>query len=1051
MRKIFEFSVRQRMFINLLTVFILAWGIAAMFSVKRDIFPNVNLDLVIVNASYPGSTPHEIEKLITIPIEKELKEVGDIKEMTSASIEGISTIVIEIEPDAESKDKVIDDIQRAVDRAEDLPADMKEKPAVIELKMKDHPVIQISIAGDLPEAELIGHARKLETKVLDIADVARVERMGWRDQEIWVEVDPDKADEMYVGINQVVAALKGQNVSIPGGSLIMGAHESLLRTSGEFDSAEGVKPVILRANELGHWVQVQDIAAVSDNFEPHRLLHRTDGHRAINLVAVKKERGDVLDVVKQIRDIVTAYQKSAPPGLKLSVVNDFSVYVRNRLDILESNGLVGISLVVVFLFLFMSWRSAIVTSIAIPASILATFIYMYYAGYTLNLMTMASLIIALGMLVDNAIVINDNFHRHFDSGVPAEEAAVRGAHEVWAPVFTSTLTTIAAFAPLMFMGGIIGKFTRFLPIVINIALIASLIEAFVVVPSNLVSLETFGNHEKYKWLAKGPLSGWFHRLTVKYAKVVDRLLRSRYRMIGAAALIFVLSIYIGVKVVPFVLFPQVGVDAFFIYVKAPVGTPLEETERRIVSIEQAVDRLPRGEWDDYVTQIGTNQQESNDLEGDQATHLGQIQVILKPEAARSMTADEIIEILRKDTASVEGFEEITFTKVRTGPPVGKPIMARIRNENLDLLDSIADELKSYLATIPGVSDIRDDYDRGKDEKRVIVDERQATRADLTVDDVALAVRASFDGAIATSIKRSDEEIDVRVRYPDAWRYMEGALERVKITNQEGDLIPITEVARFEETPGISGIRHVDRKRTVTVTGNVDEKRATSVGVTKKLMEKFKGIAEKHPDVSLKFGGEWQRTEESMHDLIFAVLVAVFLIFIILAFEFQSLMQPFIVMLSIIYGFSGVSLAFFLHGEPISFLALVGTVGLSGVVVNNAIVMIDFINKALSDGLPVHDAVVKAARLRIRPIFLTTVTTLLGILPMAYGIGGRDPFLIPMALSFGWGLIFSSMCTLFVTPCVYMVVDDLRCRLRHKIGLKGDRTCSGEGFDDQTDV
>jgi multidrug efflux pump subunit AcrB len=1037
MKRIFEFSVHQRMFINLLTVFVIAWGIAAVFSVKRDIFPNVTLDLVIVNASYPGATPQEIEKLITIPIEKELKEVGDVKEMTSASIEGISTILIEIEPDAESKDKVIDDIQRAVDRAEDLPADMKEKPVVIELKTKDHPVLQVSIAGDMPEAELIEHARALETKILDIPDIARVERMGWRDQEIWVEVDPDKADEFYIGINQVVAALKGQNVSIPGGSLIAGSRESLLRTSGEFDSAAGVKPVILRANELGHWVQVQDIARVSDDFEPHKIIHRTDGHRAINLVAVKKERGDVLQVVEQIRNIASEYQKTAPPGLKISIVNDFSVYVKRRLDILQTNGLAGMIMVMFFLFLFMSWRSALVTLIAIPTSILATFIYMYYAGYTLNMLTMAALIIVLGMLVDNATVINDNFHRHFDAGMPAEEAAVKGAHEVWAPVFTSTLTTIAAFAPLMFMSGIIGKFVRFLPIIINVALIASLIEAFVVLPSNLISFERVGNHARFKWLARGPLSERFMRLTERYARVTDRLVRMRYRVIGVAALVFAVLLFIGVKVVPFVLFPQRGIDAFFIHVKAPVGTPLEETERLIVPIEKAVESLPKDEWDDYVTQIGTTQQDSNDIEGGQATHIGQVQVILKPEADRAMTADEIIERLRKDTASVPGFEEITFTKVRAGPPVGKPVMARIRNEDLTLLDGIADELKAFLAGVPGVSDIRDDFERGKDEMRVIVDEKQATRADLGVEDVALAVRAAFEGAIATSIKRSEEEIDVRVRYPDAWRYREGALDRVKISNMAGDLIPITGVARFEEVPGISGIKHVDRKRTVTVTANVDEKNATSVGVTKQLMSKFKDIAVKHPEVSLKFGGEWEKTQESMRDLLFAVSVAVFLIFIILAFEFQSMMQPFIVMLSIFYGFAGVSLAFFLHREPTSFLALVGTVGLSGVVVNNSIVMIDFINKGLAEGLSVHDAVVRAARRRLRPIFLTTVTTLLGVIPLAYGIGGQDPFLKPMALAFGWGLVFATICTLFLTPCVYMVVDDVRHHfLSRVLGAKG---------------
>jgi len=1044
-KRIFEFSVRQPLFVNLLTILVFVAGFMALVRLNRDIFPNVSLDIVIVSTAYPGAPPQETEKLITIPLEKELKEVSDIKEMTSLSIEGSSQIYIEIEPDAPNKSKVVSDIQRAVDKAKDLPEDLLDDPMVLELEMRDHPVIEVSLSGDLPESEMIEHARVLERMILDLPGISKVLRSGWRDEEIWVEVDPEKVSEYKLSLAEVVMALKRRNVSIPGGSVILGNTEKLVRTTGEFETAPEVEEVVLRANELGHWVQVKDVARVSNDFEPYTVIHRTDGRRAINLIAVKKESADVITMVGQVKRVAEDYREIAPPGLDINLVNDLSYYVKRRLNVLVNNGWIGVLLVVICLFLFLSSRIAFVTAIGIPMAFLMTFIAMYYSGITVNLLTMFGLIMVLGMIVDDAIIISENVYRRISEGMAAEDAAIVGADEIWKPVVTTVLTTIAAFVPLMFMSGIIGKFVLYIPLVVIIALLSSLAQAFIILPSHIVTIEKLHYFRMFRRLHTGLISHVFERFQGRYVNFLRKVIGRRYLVVSIAVTFIIASIYIGIVHVPFVLFPQRGIDAFFVRAKAPVGTPVERTEEMMKRIEAEVAKLPQSEMDNFITQVGVQQQEVNDPQSEQASHLAQIQVILKPESEREMTSDELIAVLREGTKGFDEFDEISFENVRPGPPVGKPVMVRIRGEKLDELDAIADEMKAYLKTIPGVSDIRDDYERGKDEIRVKVDERTASRADLSVEDVALTVRTAVEGSIATTIKEAEEEIDVRVRLPDEWRYREGVLDRIFIPNNMGYLVPIKAVVQFDEVPGINAIRHYDRQRTVNVTANVDEERATSTSVVRAVSERFKDLPKEHPGVSLYFGGEYEKTEESLEDLKLAMVMAAFVILIILVFEFQSILQPLIVLLAVPYGFVGFTWAFIVHQEPKSFIAMMGVVGLAGVVVNNSIVFIDFVNKARGAGHNLRSSLIEAARLRLRPIMITTITTVLGLLPVAYGIMGSDPFLKPMALAIGWGLAFATCCTLIVTPALYAVIDDIRCCIGDRLRFLANG-CKSEEID-----
>lgn len=1024
-----EFSIKQPLFVNLLCIFLILAGIVALSSMSRDLFPNVSYDIVTVNTVYDGATPRDVEKLITIPIEKELKEVDDIEEMTSASIENFSIIALKIDPDTGNKDKVVSDIQRAVDSAEDLPDDLLDDPVVKELKSKDIPVVEVSLTGGMSEADLQRHAKVIEEGLLDMPEVAAVKREGWRDKEIWVEVEPGAMDEYRIALSEVMQDLARRNISVPGGKLVRKEREYLLRTTGEFETAEEVGEVIVRANEAGNWVKVKDIAEVNYGFEEEQTVNKTDGSRAISLTVIKRESADAIDLVKKIKEFVAQYKESVPGVLEIRLVNDYSYYLKRRLSVLVNNGFLGIVLVIITLLFFLSPRVAFVTAIGIPIAFMITFFVMMTLGININLVSLFGLIIVLGMLVDDAIVISENVFRHIEAGMPFRKAALVGTREVWRPVTSTVLTTIAAFMPLMFMTGIMGKFIWSIPMVVIIALTASLLEAFFILPSHLAEMGRIPHVGLSGFLHfREKTQGWLKRLTNWYAGVLARALRRRYAISAGVFVLLVVAVLIVHFFLPVVLFPAKGIDLFFVRAKLPVGTPLEVTEEKFRELEGLVAAIPPGELDDFATHVGITQSDPQDPFTERASHLGQIAVYLKPAADRGRETSLIIEELREKGKDLEGFTDLSFDEITPGPPVGKPVAVRIRGDDLKKLDEIAEGVKKSLAGIKGVFDIKDDFEVGKSEWQVAVNEGEAARADLMVGDVARAVRYAFEGGIATKIKKADEEINVRVRFPYGVKYDEGNLGKVEIANARGHLIPLSQVASFVEKPGVSAIKHLDRRRVIAVTANVDQDVTTSLEVAGKLAKEYKDFSERYPGYTVSFGGEYEETEKSMISLLNSFILAIVLIFMILATNFKSIVQPLIVMMAIPFGIIGVVIAFLIHGQPLSFLALLGTVGLSGVVVNSSIILMDFVNRKRAQGVERRDAIIEAGRIRLRPVLITTTTTVMGLFPVAYGLWGSDPILIPAALALMWGLIFATVLTLMVIPCFYAIVDDIHNRL-----------------------
>lgn len=1027
MKSLAQFSIKNSLLILVLTILIVVSGVYTLFfQLNREAFPNVNFDVVTITTTYPGSTPPEVERLITIPIEKELKEIDDIKEISSVSAESISNITVIIEEDADNKMAIVNDIQRAVDRVEDLPDDLPENPLVQEMKTKNNPIIEISLSGPMSEKALREHALNLEDKFLDLPDVSKVTRKGYRDQEIWVEILPDSLKKYHVSLNEIQQALQTQNQAIPAGKFFKEKEEYILRTTGEFENAEDVRKTIIRAGPLGEWIRVDDVATVSEQFEERDLIEKTRGSLAIRLIVVKKESGDAIDMVEDVKNIVADYQKIAP-DLKVDYVNDLSFYIERRLNILKNNGIIGLAMVTVSLFIFLSFGTALSAFIGIPTALLMAFAIMGYINISINLISLFGLIMVLGMLVDEDIVIAENIHRHLEEGLSPEEAAVKGNKEVGKAVVATVLTTIAAFLPLFFMGGIMGKFIRDIPKVVTLTLLASLLEALVILPSHISDISKIMHNLKKKNPKKSvqKTKGFFEKLKHFYLKTLSHSLKHRYLYTVALLVVFLSSIFIATNFMQFLLFPAKGIEIFFIRVEGQIGDSLEDTAEKMKQLEKIVDTLPKNELDTYTTLVGMVQNDPNDPFTNRASHVGQIQVFLTPEPQRDRSSQEISNSLRSLAKEVKGFEKVSFDQFRTGPPVGKPVQVRILGEDFNTLEKIAEEYKTALTKIEGVTDIRDDYEVGKTEKRVEINQVRAAQAGLDVQTIAMTVRQAFEGVKATSIQKTEEEIDIVVKFPPRFRHQQTALANLLVPNPQGHLIPLSAVATFTETKGVQAIKHFDGDRNLNVTANVDEKITSPVEVMEKLKVALPHIETRYPGYRVHFAGEAEDTQESLRDLRNTFFIAAGLILIILITMFKSFLQSFIVLFTIPFSLIGVVLSFLAHGLPLSFMALLGVIGLTGIVVDGAIILIDFINNYHAKGHNLHSAILKGANVRFRAVLLTSITTVLGVLPASYGLGGKDPFIEPMALALNYGIIFSAILTLYYVPIFLAILGDLK--------------------------
>ncbi|MEW6742736.1 MAG: efflux RND transporter permease subunit [Planctomycetota bacterium] len=1010
-----RFSVQNSVLVNLAVVLLAGTGIFAYTFLPREIFPQFSLNTVRITTLYPGASPEEIEELITSKIERQIRNLDGIDEMESTSIEGSSTILVKLRKEVDDIGRFIDEVESEIDQIDDLPEEA-EDPIVRELENR-FPVIMASLFGDLPEGTMKDIAEDVADDLRDIPGVSQVIPLGTREREIWVELDREALLAYDLSVAEVEAVLAQRNVSIPAGTIETPNGEIIVRGIGKFDTADEIRDIVVRPGDPGQALTLGRIAHVREAFEdPARSASRFMGKRTVNLVVFKGASGDAIDIADAVKAYCAEARQRLPAGLDLGTHTDLSVYIVNRLNTMKSSGLFGLVLVLVCLCLFLNFRIAIMTALGIPVSFLGAALLMQMSGITMNMISMFAFIVVLGMVVDDAIIICENIYRHLEMGKSPREAAITGAAEVLGPVVCTVTTTIAAFLPMLLVSGMIGEFIAVIPKVVTFALAVSLFEALIALPSHVAEFTPAGLIS-----ADSPSLGetLLRPVRALYATVMPRVLANRYPMVafsfGATAVLATAAF----TRIPFVLFGDFQADQFWIIAKVPPGSSIGHTEAAVEQIEAKVAALPKDELLSFNSNVGVIFYDNNRFES--GSNIAQVYVDLK--ASKPRPSQVIINDLRDRLGEIEGLESLEIASPQAGP-AAPAIEVAVEGDDFEELQRVANEMQEFLARLPGVQDIRDDFEPGKEEWYVRL-RPEGRSLGLTAAEIAAQLRGRILGAEATVMPTREEDVEVLVRQPKPERSLVSDVAALRFNLPAGGTVPLSTVAELERRQGKARIVHADRHRAITVMADVDPARANSREATKALLAAFTPKADAARSWRLNVKGEYKDTEESIGQLAEAMWIAIGLIYLLLAAQFRSYLQPLVIMTAIPLGVTGVIVGHLVMGTPLTFLSAVGLVALMGIVVNDSLVLVEFINKRRGAGIAREEAIIEAGRLRMRPIFLTTITTVAGLLPLAYFATGQAKFLAPMAQAIVWGLTLATGLTLVVVPCVYAVYDDLR--------------------------
>ena len=1017
-----KMSVNNPVLANMLMILIIVFGLYAWLNLPRELTPEIALQSATVTTLYPGASPEEVEKLVTTPLEEAIEEnVSKINLMFSTSSEGRSIISVDFEEmNTRDFDKELQNLRTAVEQVNELPEEILDEPKIQELDVTSgFPMLTIVVGGSISEAQMRTIAENLKDEILDIKNIASVQIAGFRAREIWIEVNPDLLRAHQLPLSAVSNALRASNLNLPAGTMEIGSSEFMVRTMGEFPNPDSIGETIISVQPTGTPLRLRDIATVSDTYEEARTLSRTNGRPSISLSVQKKTEGNTIALVAQLRELIKERKTKLPEGADLTAVNDYSVILKERLGILETNAGFGLGLVVLMLLLFIGWRNALFAALGIPVAFMATFWFMSVAGYTLSGVALFGLILVVGIVVDDAIVVVENIYRHIQAGESPKVAAIRGAEEVGWPVVAASLTTIGAFGPLMFMSGVPGQFMRIVPVMAIFVLLASLFEVFVILPAHV---SEWGKAER----REARSNRWFDPIRGYYIKILKRTIRWRYAFVGSVLLIGAIACVSAYLVLDRELFPGEDFPQFYIKAEMPPSYGLQETTAVIANIEEVARNIPSNERAAIVSNIGLQTPTSGLMEGiTYGSNFGEVLIELTPKDERTRSVDEIIASLRTDAAKISGIEKLNFAKLEGGPPQGRDVEVKVKGPRFGQLTKLADLLKDRLNQMYGVYDVQDDFRIGKAELRIYLKPEKARQYGLTTFQIAQTVRTAIEGAKATTYREADEAIDVIVKYSENRLRTLAGLNNLLIATPTGAIVPLIDVADITEEEGYADIRRFDGERAITVYASIDTAKTTPVKVNQALITAFADIESLYPGYRLDFRGVFDEIIESFSELWKLFLVGVILIYMVLGAQFKSFSQPIIILFAVPFGMIGAMVGLLLANATLSMVAMFGVVALAGIVVNDSIVLIDFINKYRERGYNKWYAILKGGSVRLRPIILTTITTIFGLVPMASGLGGKSPIWMPMANTIIFGLTSATTMTLFVMPALYAITTDLR--------------------------
>lgn len=1020
MKAIVRWSVDNPVSVNLLFLVILVAGVLTYLELPREVVPALDLDQVQIETFYPGGTAEEVERLVTERIEEAIAGIEEVREVRSLSLLGRSTVDVDVEIGVDP-DFVARRIEVEIDKIRELPDEIEEDPTVT-VKRSAFPVLIINLAGTGDAGEVRRWVDRLERDLVQIPGVSSVLTAGLTDPEIWVECDPLRLVAHDLSTEDVIAAVERWSVDVPGGLAEAGATQTMMRTVGQAAGAAALEEALVRP---GSDLRIRDVARVREARERPVTHSRFNGRPSVNLYVQKGSGGNAMEISAAVRERLAELRQELPPGLTVNYTADTAEYVRARFRTVYQSGVMAVAIILAILYLLLNGRVALVTALGVPTAAAGALALMPAFDLSLNLFTLFAFILVLGLVVDDAIIIGENIYRRIEHGEPPLEAAKNGAAEVAWPVTVTVLTTLAAFFPMVFLPGLLGKYMGIMPLVVALTLGWSLFEALVILPSHVAEItgggrRRLGSAEEGGHVESVGMAGMRRR----YRRFLDWTLEWRYAILAGTFALTTLAAAFAVTFMPFVLMKSPDIPIFLVRVEAPQSAPLSETLRLVREAEKVALELPPEDVRAIIGWVGVFVAPNDEPE--LGAYLGELWVELTEFDQRVRNGMETLEDLRRRLdGGVPGARSVTF-KPEDGLPTPPDVEVHLRGEDWPALRRTADEIALFVAALPGVSDVRDDDPPGRAERRVRVSPRRAALYGVDTRSVGLALQAALEGVRAASVRRGDEDVEIIVKLPEHLR-LEGNfdLERLSVpARRDGrtQLVPLSEVAEIEEARGRTLVRRLDRERSITLTAEVDEEVTTPGEVQSEVERRFAPVLP--PGVRLDGAGKSEEMENLFREMAKAFAVALLFIYFMLGTLFRSFLQPFAIMMAIPFSICGVIAGFYLTGQPLDVLSSIGVVALAGIVVNDSLVLIDFINVRRRAGMSRREAILDAGVARFRPIVLTTVTTVGGLLPLALTSTGQAAVLSPMADAICWGLSLSTVVTLVVIPCAYAAVDDV---------------------------
>jgi len=1043
MKNIIRWFILNTVAANLLMVFIIIAGIFTLSRLRMEVFPDITIPIINVSVVYPGASPEDIEESICVKVEEQVQGINGLKRITSSSNEGYGSINIEVE-NGYDIDEVKDEVKSQVDAITSFPDDA-EKPTIRSFDGQPE-VITIAVHGHVDEASLLNIAEKVRDEVSELPNITQT-RLGKKPREISIEISENTLQKYGISFDYVANKIRTSSMDVPGGAIETYDGEILIRSKGQAYTGEefGIIPVLSLAD--GSTVFLRDIAEILDGFQDVEYDIKFNSEPALLIRVYRTGDQNALDIADAVHKYIKKKNPVMPPGVSLTTMKDESVILRGRIELLTENAYLGLGLVLIVLALFLKPKLAAWVSLGIPISFMGGFWLLPLFDVSINMISLFTFILVLGIVVDDAIVVGENIHIYLKRGLSGVDAALEGAYQVAKPVIFAVLTTMVTFSPMILVEGALGKIWKIIPVVTIVVLFFSLIESLTILPAHLAHMNI--NEAK----KKNRFSQWWSDIQMgihnwlqgfiknKYTPVLELALKNRGNTVAIAISIFILTVgLVASGFIRFNFFPPLEADIVIAGVEYPEGTPVSLTKVGLDQIEKSAYKLkdslevlyPENKiFINMVSTAGDQPIKTQSARGPGnldatffGSHLAECVIELAPGEERPISTVEISKIWRELTGPIPGVKQVTFDSDLF--TTGAPIEIQLSSVNREDLKAVTNSLKNKLQTYAGVFDIKDSFSAGKDEIKLNL-LPEAQNYGITMASLARQVRQAFYGDEVQRVQRGRDEVKVFLRYPKDERVSLNNLEQMNVRVGKNVEVPLGQLAQGELSSGYSTITRTDRKRSISITADVDLSEANANEILAKFeTEHIVPILLDYPSVNYSFEGEQREQRDTLSSLFKNFALALFVVYVLLAVPFKSYLQPLIIMSAIPFGFTGAVIGHIIMGMNLAVLSIIGIVALSGVVVNDSLVMVDFINRyKRDDGKTSLEAALAAGPRRFRPILLTSITTFVGLFPLLIEKSVQAQFLIPMAISLAYGVLFATLITLILVPTSYLIIEDIK--------------------------